>query len=210
MGCARSETRSVDAPSQVAPDPRELRCRARASVVASRDCFEAGNAYDRGANGRPLRQDKAIELYAIGCKARAEDPSCGALKNEIVSLQLTMARRGEALALLETACRDGNLDLCNDLATAYQEGVGTSPRPSRALELFERTCHADEAGSSPSTLEVLMIGCNGIVALLRSGTPGIEKDETRAASAETRARELGRRLDTPRLRTEQAGAATHP
>jgi uncharacterized protein len=186
LGCVQIKVTPFVPPSAAPPvDPREERCRAGTSPAASQDCFEAGNAYDRGADGHALRQDKAIELYALGCKARSGDPSCGALKNEIISLQLTVSRRGEALALLEAACRDGSLDLCNDLAVAYRDAVGTPPQPKKALALFERTCHAREASR-----DVLRAGCRDLAALLRSGVPGVEKDENRALAAEVRANEL--------------------
>jgi hypothetical protein len=186
LGCVQIKVIPFVEASAAAPaDPREERCRAGASPAASQDCFEAGNAYDRGADGHALRQDKAIELYAMGCKARSGDPSCGALKNEIISLQLTVSRRGEALALLEVACRDGSLDLCNDLASAYRDAVGTPPQPKKALTLFERTCHGQEAAG-----DVLSAGCRGLATLLRSGAPGVEKDEKRAVAAEARANEL--------------------
>jgi TPR repeat protein len=174
-------------------DPREVRCRAGTAAPASTDCFLAGNAYDRGSEGHPPEREKAIELYAIGCKAHAGDPSCGALKNEIVSLQLTVSTRGEALALLESACGAGNLDLCNDLATAYREGIGVTPEPVRALTLFDRTCAAATDRAPTTTLEVSISGCRGVASLLRSG--GVPPDEPRANRAESRAKDLAKELE---------------
>jgi TPR repeat protein len=172
-----------------------MRCRAGASSPASQDCFSAGNAYDRGADGHALRQDKAIELYMMGCKGRPLDLSCGALKNEVVSLQLTVARRGEALALLETACAGGSLDLCNDLASAYRDAVGTPPQPSKALTLFARTCDSSDGGATASILDAQITACRGVATILRSGAAGVEKDEARALRAEIRAKELQQRAD---------------
>jgi TPR repeat protein len=162
---------------------------------ALRDCYEAGNAYDRGADGHPLSQDRAIQLYAMGCKTSPTDPSCGALKNEVVSLQLSVARRGDALTVLEAACAAGSLDLCNDLATAYRDAVGTPAQPARALTLFEATCHAPDAGATPEVLEVLASACRAVAGLLRSGTAGVPADEARAESAETRAKALAHRSE---------------
>jgi hypothetical protein len=150
------------------------------------DCFAAGNAYDRGSDGHPPSRDTAIELFAIGCKAHVDDPSCVALKNEIISLQLTAARRAEALVLLQAACGAGNFDLCNDLATTYVDGMGTPPEPLKALSLFDHSCAA-----APDA-EVSINGCRGVVALMRSGS--VEPTDPRAVRADERLKELGRRL----------------
>lgn len=170
--------------SPAATDPREVRC--RAGNAGPNDCFAAANAYDRGSEGHPPRRNLAIELFALGCKAHADDPSCVALKNEIVSLQLTAPHRKEALVLLQAACAAGNADLCNDLATSYVDGIGTPPEPLKALDLFDHTCAlaADE--------EVSMTGCRGVVALVRSGV--VEPTDSRAARADERLKALGRRL----------------
>jgi len=186
---------ATPAPAVPAPmvDPRETRCRAASNKDGS-DCFLAANDFDRGAAGHPVDRPRAVELYALGCKVGPEEPSCGALKNEIVSLQLVVATRGQALALLEAACNGGNLDLCNDLATAYRDGVGTAPEPVKALALFARTCAAAPDGhATPASLEVSMVGCRAVVALLGSGA--VPADEPRAAQADARMKDLKRRLE---------------
>jgi hypothetical protein len=166
-----------------------------AHAGTARDCYEAGNAYDRGADGHPLSQDRAIQLYAMGCKVSPTDPSCAALKNEVISLQLSVSRRRDALAILEAACAVGSLDLCNDLATAYRDAVGTPAQSAKALALFEATCHAPDAGATLEVLEVLASACRAVAGLLRSGTAGIPTDEARAESAETRAKALAHRSE---------------
>jgi len=184
LGCTRAPETPAAATVTGAEDPREARC--RAGSFLPHDCFDAGNAYDRGADGHVASQDRAIELYAIGCKARPDDPSCGALKNEIVSLQLTVSRRGEALRLLGTACREGNLDLCNDLASAYRDGIGVSPQPLKAAELFERTCLGPDSGAGAVALDAMSAACRGLVLLL-------DKDDVRAVRAAARGKELAPR-----------------
>ena len=187
-------------------DPREARCRAGTATVASNDCFLAGSAYDRGTAELPSQQGRAIELFALGCKEAPRDPrnpSCLALKNEVVSLQLVVSRRGEALALLDSACSAGSLDLCNDLATAYAEGIGTTPRPAKAAVLYERTCGGAAApGGVPSVvstdLEASITGCAGLASLVRAGAAGVERDLARAAAAEARRQMLGKQLAPPR------------
>ncbi len=176
-------------------DPHETRCRAGAPLQRSHDCFAAGSAYDRGAHGHPLRQDLAIELFTLGCRASPDDPSCGALKNEIVSLELAETRRGEALLLLEAMCDAGVKDLCNDLARARLEGIGAPAEPARAVELYERTCRVDGRGSGRANLDAIMVACQEVAGLLRSGVAGVPKDELRAVAADMRASELARQME---------------
>jgi hypothetical protein len=176
-------------------DRSELRCRVGAPFPVTNDCFTAGNDYDRGAHGHPLRQDTAIELFVLGCRASADDQSCGALRNEIVSLQLSTPRRTEALALLESMCQAGVRDLCNDLAVAYHDGLGVAPQPAKALELYDRTCITDPRGTGRANALATIAACEEVAAMFRTGVPGVAKDELRAIAADMRVSELTRAME---------------
>ena len=188
-----SAPRPAEAPT-AASEPEEARC--RAGHPAPGDCFAAGSAYDRGTHGHPLRQDTAITLFTLGCRANVDDPSCAALKNEIVSLQLSAPRRGEALALLQSMCDAGVTDLCNDLASALIDGVGTRAQPDKGLELYERTCAIEAGPSSRANLAAVVAACEEVAELLRGGRTAVATEEARgrALAAEARAVELSRRM----------------
>jgi hypothetical protein len=178
-----------------AVDAAEARCRS-GDVSVAKECFVAGSAYDRGSAGRPLRADVAVELFMIGCSADAEDPSCGALRNEVVSLALAPSTRPRARAVLETMCERHREALCNDLAGAYGDGSLGPKSLANAFALYDRTCHLDLESVGAASLDAMAEACGDVAEILRSGAVVLPTGEAerRAVEAEARSKAALARL----------------
>ncbi len=98
------------------------------------------------------------------------------------------ARESEDLAPADLAarsdkkCAAGDLEACRKLAIMYQEGVGVSRDPKRALAMLDKACAAGNTAA-----------CNNLGLTLGEGS-GIDKDAPRAVAAFQRACDGGNNL----------------
>jgi TPR repeat protein len=160
------------------PELLELERQLAPRCSGGRSCWELGDDYRLGRNGRWVDDASAAALYLRSCRFEHPD-GCSALGYMYEQGRGVPRDVAVAATLYERACRGGNGRACASLGAMYRVGLDVPRDDARAAALLRQACERGDGD-----------GCAGLGDVVLEGR-GVAQDLTRAVAAYRRGCEAG-------------------